>query len=360
MPFPTRTVCAAIFFLSLTFQGAAAQTLEEAQAAAKAGDFGRAEEILTALKGDKDPAVLRELARLHLAARAKNSDPAEGRALLEQAVDAGYAPAVVDLGYVLMDGIGGPADVEGARSAFAVAAEADPENIEARFMWGKLTVMAGKEPEAVRKAMVEIQFAAARKFGPALAMVGDFYMTGTFVGRDPQRAMVKYQEAYANGHLASAMTVADLFAFGEMGEVNLGAARKWYARAASEGNVQAAYAVASLIYLDPQSDEADLADAFGFANSAALAWNEDAQALLGRMYLEGRAVPRDLYLAYKWLDLAATSAVLDAHYLRAIAARELGAEQSAKAREEARAWFEANHATPHTHRLLAGREHVFK
>lgn len=360
MPFPQFRLIAASCVLAMLCQGASAQTVEEAQAAAKAGDFAKAEVILTPLAEDDDPIALRELARLHLSGRATAPDPVKARDLLEQAVDGGLSAAGLDLGYVLLEGIGGPKDEAAAREAFATAAEADPENVEARFMWGKLTLMVSKDPEELRNGMAEIQLAASRKFGPALALVGDFYMSGTFVGRDPKRAMGFYQDAYANGHQQSAMTVADLFAFGDMGEVDLVAARNWYARAASEGNASAAYAVASLIYMDPQSTEDDLKQAFTFANSAALAWNEDAQMLLGQMYLDGRAVPRDPYLAFKWLDLAATSAVLDAHYLRAIAARELGPEQSAKAREEARAWFQANHATPHTHRLLSGAEHVFK
>jgi TPR repeat protein len=340
--------------------GAAAGTLAEAQDAALAGDFAKAESILTGLAEAKDPAALRELARLHLAGQASASDPAQARSLLQQSVAQGFAPAGLDLGYVLLQGIGGPADPEAAREAFAATALADPGNIEARFMWGKTTLAIIKEPQDLPKAIAEIQLAAARKFGPALALVADFYLSGTFVAKDPQRAMSLYQEAYANGHLQSAMTVADLFAFGEMGTVDLVAAGNWYARAASEGDAKAAYAIATLIYMDPQSGDEDLKRAFTFAQSAALAWNEDAQMLLGRMYLDGRAVARDPYEAFKWLDLAATSAVLDAHYLRAIAARELGPELSAQAREEARAWFEANHATPHTHRLMNGAEHVFR
>lgn len=346
--------------LALPLSGAAAQTVVEAQAAAKAGDFATAETILTILTDQEDPAAMRELARLHLSGQAAKPDLAVARDLLVQASDQGNAAASLDLGYMLLEGLGGPADPVAARESFGLAASADPENLDARFMWAKTTLFTNQSPDDVRKAMAEVQFAAAKKFGPALALVGDFYMSGTFVTRDPKRAMSRYQEAYANGHLPSAMVVADLFAFGELGAVDVDAAIKWYARAASDGSTKAAYAAASQIYMDPQSTDENLKLAFTFANSAALAWNEDAQLLLGRMYLDGRAVARDPYEAFKWLDLAATSAVLDAHYLRAIAARDIGPEQSAQARNEARAWFEANHATPHTHRLMSGVDHTFK
>lgn len=360
MPLTLIRLTASALMFALWSNVATAQTVDDAQAAAKAGDFARAEQILTPMVEDKDPMALREMARLHLSGRAGASDPVKARVWLQEAAEAGLTLARVDLAYVQAEGIGGPKDEPAARDNFAVVAKADPENIEARFMWAKLTLIIGGEPAEIRNAMTEIQLAASRKFAPALAMVGDFYLSGTFVGRDPKRAMAMYQDAYANGDLASAMRVADLFAFGEMGDVDLAAARNWYARAASEGNANAAYAVASLIYMDPTSSEEDLKQAFTFATSAALAWNEDAQMLLGRMYLDGRAVAHDAYLAFKWLDLAATSAVLDAHYLRAIAARELGPEQAALARDEARTWFEANHATPHTHRLMTNANHVFK
>ena len=352
-------IAAAITFAVLPY-GAIAQSLEEATAALKAGDFATAETILNRLSQDDDPAAMRELARLHLSGRAATPDAVRARDLLKQAVNSGNAAAGLDLGYVLLEGIGGPADPLAARGAFAAAADANDENVEARFMWGKTSLMVSKDPEDLRNAMAEIQLASTQKYGPALALSGDFYLSGTFVGRDPKRAMSLYQEAYANGHKQSAVTVADLFAFGELGTVDLDAAGKWYARAASDGSTKAAHAAAMLIYADPQSSDADLQQAFSFATSAALAWNEDAQYLLGRMYLEGRAVGPDLFEAFKWLDLAATSAVLDAHYLRAIVARDLGPDQVALAREVARTWFETNHATPHSHRLLVGKDHVFQ
>lgn len=351
-----RTLPFSLAILAASAVTAMSQSVEDGVTALKSGDYAKAESILTPLVEAGDSDAMRHLAQIHLQGLTAASDPKKARDLLEQAVEAGNTKAAIDLGYLQMAG-GSPDELAAARNSFEIAARKDI--IEARFMWAKLTIMISREPEELRKAMAEIQLAGAQKYAPALVSIGDFFNTGTFVSKDPKRAIQYYQEAYANGDKASAATVAEMYAFGDLGVVDLPAALKWYETAASAGNAKAAYALAQLIYNDPAASDEDLARAFGYATSAAYAWNEDAQTLLGRMYLEGRATAPDAREAYKWFDLAASAAVLDAHYLRAIAANQIGPETAKSAHDEARKWFDENHKTPHGHRLMTEATHNF-
>lgn len=346
----------ALVLLAATSVTALGQSVEDAVTALKSGDYAQAESILTPLVEAGDSDAMRHLAQMELQGRTAAPDADHARSLLETAVDAGNLKAAIDLGYVLM-AAGSAEDLKAARDSFEIAAKADV--LEARFMWAKLTIMISRDPEELRKAMAEIQLAGAKKFAPALVTIGDFFNTGTFVSKDPKRAIQYYQDAYANGDKQSAMKVAQMFAFGDLGQVDLPAAVKWYEVAASNGDAVAAYALAQLLYNDPAASDDVLARAFGYATSAAYAWNEDAQMLLGRMYLEGRATAPDAREAYKWFDLAASAAVIEAHYLRAIAAAQIGPETAKTAHEEARRWFEENHKTPHSHRLMTDATHGF-
>lgn len=350
--FALATVCSVLTFAP---QSLSAQTVADALAAVQAGDIAGAQEILEARTAEGDPEAMRNLARLLISGTVQKADPARARTLLEQSVAAGNLPAQMDLAYLHLNGVGGPVDRAQAEALFAKAAAAG--STEAIFMRARTALEIGKDADSIQAALKDIQGLLPTGYPPALAFVGQMFRSGTFVPKKVDEAIKYYQSAAEKGDVESLAVLGEIYAFAETGTADLEKAKEWYEKAASAGDSGSAYALAYILYNDPNSDDDALTRAFDYAQTAALAWNEDAQSLLGRMYLEDRAVPKDAYQAYKWLDLAASAAVIDAHFLRAMAEAELGPEQTAAAHAEAAKWFAENHNVPHNHRLLQGGVH---
>jgi uncharacterized protein len=327
-------------------------------AAARAGDFQKAQKLWENAADEENSSAIRNLAGLYMSGVLGKPDLERARALFEKGAALGDAGSELSLGYFYLKGMGVPADPSRAKTLFDAAAEAG--NAEARFMRAQMAFESGAEGKSLQLALNDLRAAADANYPPALARVGDLLRTGTYTDQDIQKAIEYHKKAADFGVVESANTLGDMYLFAEAGSVDMENAVKFYEKAASEGSAPAAYSLATVFYANPDASEGNLARAFEYAKTAAFAWNESAQLLLGRMYLEDRAVPQDLMEAYRWFDLAASAGVLEAHHYRAIAALRLGPAKSAEAHKLARAWFEQNHSEPHVHRLLQGGEHKFE
>jgi len=336
---------------------AVAQSVEEGIEAAKNGDFSEAQSIWRDAASDGDIVAMRQLGGLHLSGVLGVADLEKAREWFLKSAEGGDAGSNLSLGYIYERGMGVPADTALAETYFARAAEGG--SIDGLFKRATLVLARNADQAEVQKAVEDIRTAADQGQPEALATIGDFLRSGTFTAMDPVKAIEYFKQAAQNGHTQSLNTIGDMYLFAEKGAADIPSALVWYERAAAKGQTDAAYSVAYLLYNLPGASDADLRKAFDYASMAALAWNEQAQWLLGQMYLEDIVVPRNDYEAYRWLDLAASAGVIEAHHLRAMAEVALGPEQAAKAHEEAQLWFDQNHGQPHVHRLINNNVHTF-
>uniref|UniRef100_A4WZS0 Autotransporter-associated beta strand repeat protein n=1 Tax=Cereibacter sphaeroides (strain ATCC 17025 / ATH 2.4.3) TaxID=349102 RepID=A4WZS0_CERS5 len=348
---------AALLALALTAPPALADGNADGVAAARAGRYAEAETLWRRAAEAQDPAAMTNLAGLYMSGTLGRPDLDAARDLFERAAALGDASANVSLGYMFFYGAGVAADPARAEALFDEAARAG--SLEGRFMRGEAAFRRGVEGDALRAALEDLRTAAEGRHPPAMARVADLLRSGTYTERDVAKAIDYYRLAAESGVVESMNALGEIHLFAETGKVQMDLALDWLGRAAAAGDAQASHSLALVLYDNPDATEEELRRAFGYARTAAFAWNESAQLLLGRMYLEDRAVPQDLSEAYRWFDLAASAGVFEAHHLRAIAAARLGPEKSAEAHELARRWFDENHATPHTHRLLQST-HTFR
>lgn len=106
---------------------------------------------------------------------------------------------------------------------------------------------------------------------------------------------------------------------------------------AQQGEV-AAQAAIGVMYHIGQGVQQDYAKAAEWYRRAAEKGNAASQADLGVMYTKGAGVERDLVMAYVWYDLAAQKGEKRHARGRDRIARELNAEQLAKARRLSKAY----------------------
>ncbi|WP_308916683.1 tetratricopeptide repeat protein [Jannaschia sp. LMIT008] len=332
-----------------------------AAAALDAGDGvalatqGRFDEARAIWEEVGDGPSLRNLAGLHVAGVLGQADLVAAKALFREAAARGDAPAMLGLGHMALgDGV----DTLEAETWFRRAA--DLGLVDAKVMLGRTILGRPTTPDEVQDALALLNEAGDAHHPQALMMIGDLLRGGTYTARDLPKAVSFYELAAAAGAPEASDTLGDIHAFGELGAPDLEAAVDHYARAASGGVKSAMLSLAYMFYRDPGSDADRLSAAFRYAHAAALVWEERAQLLLGHMYLAGRAVPRDPAQAHFWFDLAASAGVVEAHHMRGLTHMAIGADEAARMREAARRWFDENHATPHTHRLLGTASHNFR
>ena len=123
---------------------------------------------------------------------------------------------------------------------------------------------------------------SARTGNPyAQLMLGDCYIDGTGVAKDPQQAA------------------------------------RWWRKAALGGNPQAQYLIGKAC-LEGTGTDKDPTCATDWLTKSAEQGNKDAQYLLGKMYKEGYVVPLDNVVAQDWLSRAAEQGHSDAINLLAV------------------------------------------
>ncbi len=332
-----------------------AETTQDGVAAATDGRFEDAKQIWEDVG---DAAALRNLGGLYLSGVLGSTDLEKALQYFQQSADMGDAQAMLSLGHMYANGMGVDVNAAVAESWFGQAANAGLP--EGEFMWARSVLDRGASPDETQKALNFLTSASEAGLPAANYAIGDLLRTGTYTDQDVQRALLFYSAAGDSGMTEAFNTLGDIYLFAELGAPDISQAIEYYRKAAEQGNTTAMYSLAFLFYSDPGADEQLLSSAFNFAQSAAMAWDEQAQLLLGRMYLDDRAVPRDNAQAYFWLDLAASAGVVEAHHIRALAFAGLGETRAAAIHDEARRWFDENHAVPHTHRLLGSAAHNFK
>jgi TPR repeat protein len=112
---------------------------------------------------------------------------------------------------------------------------------------------------------------------------------------------------------------------------------KWYLKAAMQGEARAQYNLAQ-IYQNGESLLQNYAEAANWYRKAAEQGMFPAHYNLGVMYYKGQGVSKDYVLAHMWFDLAGAYGMSEASKLRDQLAKEMPAEQIARAQKMAQEW----------------------
>jgi TPR repeat protein len=220
---------------------------------------------------------------------------------LQKSAEQDYAPAVNDLGFFYVTGVGVSKDDTQAVALF-------------------------------RKA-------AAKGYAPAQSNLGLMYQHGKGVAKDPQEALKWYRLAAEQKYVLAQLNLGSLYFAGEGIPKDLPQAASWYRLAAEQGDEQAQTNL-GLMYVRGQGVAQDDREGVAWYRKAAAQGVATAQSNLGTMYGMGRGTGQDFVRSYMWLNIAAAklsgAEAKEATANRSIVEKNLTAAQLAQAKEMAR------------------------
>lgn len=133
--------------------------------------------------------------------------------------------------------------------------------------------------------------------------MGDLFMTGRGVARDPAAAAAWYRAAAQQGHAVAAGNLGVLYANGWGVPQSDAEAVDWFQKAANAGDSGGENNLGSMYIAGRGVGQSDALGAKWLSSAAQLGVPE-AQYALGTLYANGRGVPRDDAQALKWLKAA--------------------------------------------------------
>ena len=146
---------------------------------------------------------------------------------------------------------------------------------------------------------------AAQRGDPnAQFQMGDMFMTGRGVQRDPAAAAAWYRAAAQQGYAAAAGNLGVLYANGWGVPQSDAEAVNWFRKAADAGDAGGENNLGSMYITGRGVEQSDALGAKWMSSAAQLGVPE-AQYAFGTLYANGRGVPRDDAQAVKWLKAAA-------------------------------------------------------
>ena len=169
---------------------------------------------------------------------------------------------------------------------------------------GKAYDIKGETIEAIK------WFETAAKNGSAEAceILGNMYLKGESVPRDPQKALSWYEKGMKRGSLACMRSAGFRYAYGDGASQNFSLAQTHFLKPAEHGDISAQWGLGYCYYKQNNAREA-----FNWLSKAAEAGHSNAQYYLGTLYtmhLDG--IPHDSKMAFYWLDKAALNGNQDA------------------------------------------------
>ncbi len=156
---------------------------------------------------------------------------------------------------------------------------------------------------------------AAQRGNPnAQFQMGDLYMTGHGVMRDPAAAAAWYRAAAQQGHPVAASNLGVLYAEGRGVQQSDAEAANWFRKAADAGDIGGENNLGSMYLAGRGVAPSDTLGA-KWILAAAEHGAPEAQYALGTLYANGRGVARDDGQAVKWLKAAAAQGYAPAQVL---------------------------------------------
>ena len=182
------------------------------------------------------------------------------------------------------------------------------------------------------------QRTAALAGDPAAAyFVGDRYLKGAGIARDPAKASHWFEQSAKAG---SALAEFKLGVMNEKGDgvaPDMPRAMDWYRASANHGNVQAMHNLA-VLYTAQAGGAPDYPEAAKWFEQAANFGLKDSQYNLAVLNANGLGLPKDAGKAYKWFSIAAARGDADAGKQRDALRKSLLAGKAAEVDAEIKAW----------------------
>ena len=171
----------------------------------------------------------------------------------------------------------------------------------------------------------------------ATYLIGDRYLKGAGIARDPAKATHWFEQSAKAG---SALAEFKLGVMNEKGDgvaPDMPRAMDWYRASANHGNVQAMHNLA-VLYTAQAGGAPDYPEAAKWFEQAANFGLKDSQYNLAVLNANGLGLPKDAGKAYKWFSIAAARGDADAGKQRDALRKSLLAGKAAEVDAEIKAW----------------------
>jgi uncharacterized caspase-like protein len=267
------------------------------------------------------------------------ADGAEARAWAQKALSLGEPKARIALGFLLVRGLGGPADVAGGERLLAQAArERVGDNLRVGTLYWSFIGTALPKAQADATGLDYIRRGALLGDTHAMIEMGLAYEFGKHTAKNVGE-MFRWFGMVAEKGDAYGMTV-----LGQHYQRDWDghpkddvSAAKWFRKAAEKGD-RAGVILYAGVRISGQGVRQDVKA--GLATLQALADRGDgwAQSSLGHLYYEGVNVPKDKALAYFWFKVAANADDIEGNVWSEELAKELSPAELEKVDARAAKW----------------------
>ncbi|MBE1291302.1 MAG: hypothetical protein GJ677_02315 [Rhodobacteraceae bacterium] len=232
------------------------------------------------------------------------------KGLMQHAEDTGTALAQFRYGRVLLEGRGGPRDVDAAITWLQKAA--DQNHVEAMTLLARVYLSEGftdqdAPPEATRDPDVAVKLlkrAAPLGGKDAQYYLGQLSLAGSGMAQDPEAAFTWFLAAARQDHVAAQYELSRMYSRGIGTVPNAQEALHWLTQAAENGHVRAQYFRARALETGNGIAQ-NIPQAAEWYRRAAEGGLPIAQRDLGRLYLAGTGVPQNTEEGLRWLQAAA-------------------------------------------------------
>lgn len=249
-----------------------------------------------------DPAQLYKAGIAYLMGLEVQSDPIKAKQLFSLAAEKGNADAQAYMGIMCQNGLGGPTDIQMAKSFYLAAAK--QENELALFGLGSLYTTTGNSSAEIYQGIEYLKKIAHKNNATirdinikAQRTLAEIYEGNALIACDLAKAKSYYEMAAKQDDAAAQCSLGIL----NSKEKNYDEAKKWLECSADKKFVRAYTALANL-YFNGHGVKKDYVQAKELYEKAAKAQDLEALTLLGIMYATGLGIEQNLDLAKVYLD----------------------------------------------------------
>jgi len=185
--------------------------------------------------------------------------------------------------------------------------------------------------------LVKVKTAAEAGDREAMFNLGNRYMEGDGVGKDPAEGVRWLRKAAEAGQTGAMFNLGLLYVNGEGVAKDPAEAVRWYKKAADLGDTDAMVSL-GIAYHQGEGVEKDLNEAFRWVRKAAEAGNSRAMSLVGVSYANGEGVTKDVAEGVRWYRKAANAG--DSNGMLNLGYAYFNGEGVAKDPSEGVRWYE--------------------
>ena len=231
-----------------------------------------------------------------------SDDKETARKGLMQLAPKGDAAVNYRLGYMMVEGIGGPVDLNGAKPYLEVASAGG--YVPAYAVLARTYLSTNPEVPDYQRAAELLELAVAENETEAYFYLAQMLRVGRGITADKPRAVQLLEQVARAGHADAQFALSQMYARGEGTPKDKAQAVRWLLESAENGSAQAQLSL-SFNYQRGTGFPQDDSKAFQWLTVAAKGGSPLAQRMLGAAYLTGDGVEADHAQAIIWLTRAA-------------------------------------------------------